>query len=101
MLVSIRVRLAVGKSRSVIAQARLASIGRAGNSHLGNVARWGGQSGTLTEELARNDRPARLQPHQPDSGAGSLSLRPLVFVPIRGSPFGPRFFNKQMSCILP
>ena len=49
----------MGRSRSVIAQAGLASMGRAGSSHLGNVARWGGQSGAVTKGPARNDRPAR------------------------------------------
>ena len=96
----------MGRSHSVIAQAGQASMGRAGSSHLGNVARWGGQSDVTTKEPARNDQPARSQP---DGRAGSLSLRPLCSFLSGGreTAFGgvppprtPIFCNKQVSCIL-
>ena len=96
----------VGRSRSVIAQAGLASMGRAGSSHLGNVARWGGQSGAVTEGPARNDRPARSS--QTAVREARENARGVHSYPGgRETAFGgvppprtPIFFNKQVSCIL-
>ena len=87
----------VDRSRSVIAQAGQASMGRAGSSHLGNVARWGGQSDVTTKEPARNDRPARSSQtavrEARENARGVHSYPGVGRRRLGGSPpLGPRFF---------